>query len=165
MLTRSPTAILLPAWQKLSTLPAGRWLFSRLVGLIIPYTGTMRADVLSLKPGHARVALKDRRRVRNHLNSVHAIALANLAEYTTGLATLSGMPEDARAILVGLSIEYQHKARGRIVAECSAPIPSTNEAQDYRVSVSLTDAANTIVATAEARWLVGPVKSDHREAA
>lgn len=150
---------MLPSWQKLSRLPAGRWIFSRLVGVVIPYTGSVRADVLSLAPGHAIVGMKDRRRVRNHLNSVHAIALANLAEYTTGLATLSGMPEDARAILVGLNIRYESKARGLITAECTAPVPTSNERCDYHVSVVLTDSSGVTVATADAHWLVGPVKT------
>lgn len=107
--------------------------------------------------------MKDRRRVRNHLNCVHAIALANLAEYTTGLATLSGMPEDARAILVGLNIRYESKARGLIVAECKAPVPASNERCEFDVSVTLRDTGGTTVATAEAHWLVGPVKSSHGE--
>ena len=163
MAIRSPTALMLPSWQTLSRLPAGRWIFSRLVGFVIPYTGSVRADVQALTPGHAIVAMKDRRRVRNHLNSVHAIALANLAEYTTGLATLSGMPEDARAILVGLNIRYDSKARGLITAECTAPIPTSNARCDYRVSVVLKDTDGVMVATADAHWLVGPVKTSDGE--
>ncbi|MFT5896778.1 MAG: acyl-coenzyme A thioesterase PaaI-like protein, partial [bacterium] len=80
-------------WQHLSPLPGGKLLFSLVVGIVIPYTGSMRARVEQLQPGHAIVRLPDRRRIRNHLRSIHAIALANLAEFTTGLATLSGMPD------------------------------------------------------------------------
>lgn len=143
-------------WQRLSPLPGGKRLFSMLVGLNIPYTGSMRAQVQQLTPGHAIVHLPDRRRVRNHLRSLHAIALANLAEYTTGLATLSGMPDTARAILVGLEIEYVKKARGTIIGECKTDIPETDDRREYRVEVTLKDTANDVVAIAYARWLIGP---------
>ena len=149
-------------WQSLSVLPGGKLLFSLIVGTVIPYTGSMRARVEQLKPGHAIVRLRDRRRVRNHLHSIHAIALANLAEFTTGLATLSGMPDSARAILVGLEIEYSKKARGDIISECITSIPVTDERLEYRVEVILRDSVGDTVATAWARWLIGPQEISSR---
>jgi acyl-coenzyme A thioesterase PaaI-like protein len=143
-------------WQRLSGLPGGKLLFSLIVGFVIPYTGSMRAKVEQLEPGHAIVRLVDRRRVRNHLRSIHAIALANLAEFTTGLATLSGMPDTARAILVGLEIEYSKKARGDIFGECITAIPETDDRREYKVEVILRDSEGDTVATAWARWLIGP---------
>jgi acyl-coenzyme A thioesterase PaaI-like protein len=143
-------------WQHLSPLPGGKLLFSLVVGIVIPYTGSMRARVEQLQPGHAIVRLPDRRRIRNHLRSIHAIALANLAEFTTGLATLSGMPDTARAILVGLEIEYSKKARGDIIGECITSIPVTVERQEYKIEVILRDSVGDTVATAWARWLIAP---------
>ncbi len=154
---RPPTTnAVLRAWERLSPLPGGRILFSRLLGWKIPYTGTMSATVLELAPGHARTALRDRRRVRNHLDCIHAIAQMNLAEMTTGLAMTAGLPDAARAILTDLSITYTKKARGRLVAECRCDPPDGRERREVELVTEVRDAAGDVVSRATARWLVGP---------
>lgn len=143
-------------WTKLSPYPGGRWLFSKLVGLMIPYTGSMRPIVMQIEPGYAQVHLPDRRRVRNHLRSIHAIALANLAEFTTGLATLTGAPADSRAILVRLDISYHKKARGTLRSECRSTPPTSSEEQELPVEAFIYDESGDCVATGTATWLIGP---------
>jgi len=146
-------------WEFLSPWPGGKWLFSWAIGWKAPYSGTIGALVDELEPGYAKVLLKDRRKVRNHLRSVHAIALINLGEVTTGLATISGMPADARGIVSGLSIEYHKKARGLLTAECRTEIPQTSERKIYEVEGKIFDAEGDCVATVTAQWLIGPIKS------
>ena len=63
-------------WQRLSPLPLGKWAFSRLVGRMVPYSGSIRPYVEVLSPGYGRISIRDRRGLRNHLRSVHAIARA-----------------------------------------------------------------------------------------
>jgi acyl-coenzyme A thioesterase PaaI-like protein len=133
-------------------------MFSWMLGRMVPYSGSIGARVQELRPGYARVTLRDRRRVRNHLRSVHAIAMMNLAELSTGLALLFGLREDARSILRGLSIEYTKKARGTLTAEATAPLLESNEEREIEVTTSIRDEAGDVVATAVARWLVGPRK-------
>jgi acyl-coenzyme A thioesterase PaaI-like protein len=145
-------------WEKLSPLPGGKWLFSTMIGRMAPYTGTIGATVMELRPGYAKVELRDRKNVRNHLESIHAIALMNLGEVATGLAMMSQMPADARSILVGLSMDYTKKARGTLVAECTAPALESSAKQEYAVEGVIRDAGGEAVATARARWLVGPRK-------
>jgi len=156
-LSSTPTgATVLRQWNRLAGFPAGKYLFSKFLGVGIPYTGSMGARIDSLAAGHAIVRLRERRKVRNHLRSVHAIALANLAELTSGLATLCGMPDTARGILTGFEIDYTKKARGLITGECRCDIPVSDERAEYIVEVTLTDEEGDIVANARAKWLIGP---------
>jgi acyl-coenzyme A thioesterase PaaI-like protein len=153
---RSPGREIRDAWARLHRLPAGDRLFSWALGRVVPYTGSIGAVVRELAPGRAKVELADRRRVRNHLDSIHAVALMNLAEMSTGLALNTGLPDDARAILVRLTIEYVKKARGTLTSECAIEPPATAERREVEVAAVIRDAAGDVVAKAAARWLVGP---------
>ncbi len=137
-------------------MPGGRFLFSLMLGRMVPYTGALGARVEELEPGYARVTLRDRRGVRNHLGSVHAIALANLAEITSGLAMLTSLPDTARGIVVHLGVEYLKKARGRLVAECRCSAPSGVE-ETVTLTAVVMNAAGEVVARAQVRWLIRPI--------
>ncbi len=102
-------------------LPGGRWLFSRIVGLAVPYAGTLRADIWEMSEGNAMVTMPDRRAVRNHLNSIHALALGNLGELTANLALLTLCPPGGRFIVTRLEVDYLKKARGELTCTCSIP--------------------------------------------
>lgn len=158
-MSASPGARLLSLWRTLSPLPGGRWLFSIIVGQMVPYTGTIGARIVELRPGYAQARMRDRRRVRNHLQSIHAVALVNLAEVTSGLAMLTGVPPALRAIVVGLSIEYLKKARGTLTAESTVDLPPITESREIQILATVRDEANDVVARATVRWLVGPARS------
>ena len=143
-------------WNVLSAMPAGKVVFSRLVGRMAPYTGSINATVTVLRAGYAEVQMRDRKAVRNHLDSVHAIALANLAELAGNVALMYSLPDDARFIVSGIDIEYTKKARGTITAVGEAPIPRTAARAQYDVPVTLRDAGGEQVARAVLHSLVGP---------
>jgi acyl-coenzyme A thioesterase PaaI-like protein len=146
-------------WSRLRDLPGGPWLFSRLFGLAIPYSGSVSPRIHVLGRGRAVISMDDRRGVRNHLASIHAIALANLAEMTTGLALGFGLPAGMRTILVRVECEFLKKARGTITAACDAPVFTEIVEKEVLVESILTNEAGDVVAKGRAVWLAGPVKA------
>ena len=145
-------------WDRLSAVPGGRAVFSKAIGLLAPYTGTIRPHVAELRDGYCRVEMDDRRRVRNHLNSIHAMALTNLSEVTSGLVVTYSLPEGMRGILTGFDIEYTKKARGRLSAESDLVLPELGRDEEREIDVPVTtrDEDRDVVTRATARWLVGP---------
>jgi acyl-coenzyme A thioesterase PaaI-like protein len=165
-MSSSQGARLLASWQRLEGRPFGRWLFSRLLGRQVPYTGTIRPRVVELRPGYARVEMDDRPIVRNHLQSIHAVALVNIGEVASGLAMMTGLPPTLRSIVTGISIEYVKKARGRLTAESTVVLPEAiTEAQDFDLASVVRDGDGDVVARATVRWRIGPRPAPDRAAA
>lgn len=142
------------AWDRLSGVPGGRVVFSKLLGTLAPYTGTIKPYVAELRQGFARVEMKDKRRVRNHLNSIHAMALTNLAEAASGLTVMYTLPDGMRGILVGFEISYEKKARGLLSAESDLVLETSREKREVEVPVVTRDEDGDVVTRAEAKWLV-----------
>ena len=151
-------ANLLKTWRKLKNIPGGKTVFSQMLGLMAPYTGTVGCHVEELAPGKSVVTMKDRRKVRNHLKSIHAIAQVNLAEVSTGLPLICGLSKDSRGILVGFKIEYLKKARGTLTARADFEPTKGLEEMQVEIESIVKDSSGDVVSKAMATWKVGPNK-------
>jgi acyl-coenzyme A thioesterase PaaI-like protein len=147
---------ILSTWRRLSSYPFGKWLFSKVVGWAAPYSGSIGARIDQLEPGKCVVRIRDRHRLRNHLGSVHAIALINLGEFSSGLALYAMMPVTHRGIISAISMHYVKKARGSITARCQLePLQWTEADQNLVLRSELYDQSGETVASAEVTWRVG----------
>jgi acyl-coenzyme A thioesterase PaaI-like protein len=139
----------LSLWDRLSRTAAGRWLFSRAVCIKAPYFMSIRPVLDVLEPGRAEARLTKRRRVQNHIGTVHAIACANLCEFAAGLVAEATTPAGLRWIPKGMSIDYLSKAQTSLRAVASMPLITSAENQDVIVSVDVLDEANERVVHAD----------------
>jgi acyl-coenzyme A thioesterase PaaI-like protein len=150
------TTPILTWWRRLKAVPLGRTMFGFALGIAVPYSGSISAAILELEPGHARLEMPDRWRLRNHLRSVHAIALANLGELTSGLAMTCALPPTVRGIVTGIEVAYLKKARGRLFAESRCVVPEVASPLDHDVRADITDAAGDVVARVTVHWRLAP---------
>ena len=151
------TNSVLSLWGRLAALPGGRWLFSRLICFKAPYFSSVRPRFLALRPGRCEVAIRKRRAVTNHLGTVHAIAMCNMAELAAGIMTEATVPTTHRWIPKGMTVEYLKKAGSDLRAIAELPgIPGFGPAAELPVPVSVTDNLGELVFRAEIRMWISP---------
>lgn len=148
----------LQLYQNLSRKPFGHWLFSRAVCFKAPYFGSIKPRMTVLEPNRAEATIKHRRSVTNHLGTVHAIALCNLAEFTGGLMTDASIPASMRWIPKGMTVEYLKKAVGtqRGVATPEFPPREATEGYELPVNIVVTDPQGDAVFKARISMWVSP---------
>jgi acyl-coenzyme A thioesterase PaaI-like protein len=148
----------LELWQNWSTRPFGKAIFSRMVCLKAPYFATIQPRFEVFEPGHAIVTMRKRRAVHNHIGTVHAIAMCNLAELAAGTMTEASIPKSMRWLPKGMTVEYLAKAVTNLSAECRLPGIDETRAQDVPVEVAITDQAGKQVCRAVITMYVSPKK-------
>jgi Domain of unknown function (DUF4442) len=74
----------LELWHKVSALPAGKWTFTRMLCLKAPYFSSISPLFEELKPNSCKISIRKKRSVLNHIGTVHAIAMCNMAELAGG---------------------------------------------------------------------------------
>lgn len=153
----SKVSFTLSAWQRLSKWFGGKWLFTRLVCLKAPYFGSIHPRFTALRPGYCEVHIKKRRAVLNHVGTVHAIAMCNMAELAGGTMTDVTIPVTHRWIPKGMTVEYLRKAKTNLhaIAELD-PVPSFAGTLDLPVTVKVLDTNDELVFRAVITMRVSP---------
>ena len=153
-------APLLNLYHRMQRWPAGQWLFSRAVCFKAPYFASIAPRITLLEPGRCEGRIAHRRKVTNHIGTVHAIALCNLAELTAGLMVDASLPRGMRWIPKGMEVKYLAKAVGtqHAVAVPEIPIVSAEAGYGLPVKVVVRDDAGTVVFEAKIEMWVSPLK-------
>jgi acyl-coenzyme A thioesterase PaaI-like protein len=136
--------------------PAGHWLFTRAICFKAPYFASISPKIEVLEPNRCEVTLRHRRKVTNHIGTVHAIALCNLAELAGGMMTEASLPDSMRWIPKGMTVEYVKKAVGtmRAVATPATPVVAATEGYELPTLVVVTDpAGETVFRATISMWL------------
>ena len=154
------SSVLTP-YRKLSRWPAGRWLFAKLVCWKAPYFASIAPRIESLEPGRGVATIRHRRAVTNHIGTVHAIALCNLAEFIGGLTCDASIPPAMRWIPKGMSVEYLKKAVGTMRATATPAFEPHASTEGYELpfDVVVADPAGDTVFRARIAMWISPRKS------
>lgn len=154
-MSRSSAA--LSAWKRLSGVPGGKWTFSRFLCWKAPYFTSINPRFEQLRPGYCEVHIKKRRAVLNHIGTVHAIAMCNMAELAGGTMTDASIPSTHRWIPKGMTVEYLAKAETdlRAVAELN-PLPEFGVAAELPVTINVFDTNDQTVFRATIKMWVSP---------
>lgn len=148
----------LALWQRLEQRPLGKWLFTRLICWKAPYFATIKPCFLEMRPGYSRVSMPKRRAVHNHIQTVHAIALCNLAELGAGTMMEASLSSNMRWLPKGMTVEYLKKAETDVEAICIAADIADGPARSSVVKVDLKDKNGNLVARADITMWVSPRK-------
>ena len=144
-------------WNKTSRLPLGDRVFSLLFAQKAPYFATIRPRFVDIRPNRAELVIPKRRRVHNHLKTVHAIALCNGLEAAMGALAEVTIPADKRWIPKGMEVSYTAKATGDVtcIAETD-PEQWTSDDPDLPVRVRGVRDDGTVVIEGVIRLWVTP---------
>jgi acyl-coenzyme A thioesterase PaaI-like protein len=137
----------LSMWRRMAAVPVvGTRVFSVAFSQKAPYFASVRPRFTLIEPNRAELVVPDRRRVHNHLGTVHAIALCNGLEAAMGALAEATIPASKRWIPKGMTVSYTAKAVGDItcIAE-TEPGQWTATGPDLPVRVMGVDRDGTVV--------------------
>jgi acyl-coenzyme A thioesterase PaaI-like protein len=137
----------LSLYRRITRWPGGHWMFATLVCWRAPYFASIAPRITVLEAGRCEAWIAHRRKVTNHIGTVHAIALCNLAEFAGGLMTDVSIPASMRWIPKGMTVEYLGKANGTMRAVATPDVTPVEAGQGYElpVTVVVTDPGDTPV--------------------
>ena len=153
-------------YKKSTAIPlVGERLFSLAFAQKAPYFWSIRPRFTVIEPNHAEVVIPKRRGVKNHIGTVHAIALCNGLEAAMGVLAEASIPKDKRWIPKGMEVSYTAKATTDItcIAETdaeqwtAASLP--DQGGDVPVRVRGVRKDGTVVIEGTIRLWVTPKKS------
>ena len=143
----------------LSKLPGGldRVAISLAIGKLVKFAGTSGVEFVEVSTSKVHVRVRNRKKVQNHIGSVHAAAMALLAETATGIVVGMNVPDERTPVIKTMKIDYLKRAKGdmeavaRLSPEDMERIRTT-EKGDIIVPVTVTDGEGKEPISCEMTW-------------
>lgn len=124
--------------------------FSAMISYASPYSGSINPIVEQFDENTIKCSIKENIFLGNPFNSIHALALANLGELTSGLLMTDYLKfSKQKGIITKITIEYHKKARGKITAICD--IKSLHKGI---IKSELYDEKNELICTVFCTWTI-----------
>lgn len=139
--------------------PAG-WrtgLLSLVFGKSVKFAGTAKVRVHQLTHERSELSIANRKKVQNHIQGVHAAAMALLAESATGFLVGMNVPDDKLPLMKSLKVDYLKRATGGLKAVATLTPEQINaihtqDKGEVLVKVVVTDEAGIEPIACEMLW-------------
>lgn len=149
----------LSLYHKVTRFPFGHKIFSLMVSFKAPYFSTVNPLVNDVRANYCECVIKKQRKVYNHIQTVHVIAICNGLEMAMGIMAEASIPKHLRWIPKGMTVDYVAKANSDI--RCIAQIDAQQWAVgDVVVKVTALDKDDVIVVAGHIKLWVSekPIK-------
>ncbi len=151
--------------HKFDAWPAGlrRALITWVFGGTVHFVRTAGVRFVELREEQAVLKLANRRRVQNHIGTVHAAAVALLGETATGAVFGMNVPDDHIPLLKSMRIDYTKRSQGALKAEASLSLElrtriRNEDRGEVAVPVKITDESGEPTVECEYVWAWRPKK-------
>jgi acyl-coenzyme A thioesterase PaaI-like protein len=151
--------------HKFDGYPAGlrRFLITWAFGGTVHFVRTAGVQFESLTEERAVLMLRNKRRVQNHIGTVHAAAVALIGETATGAVFGMSVPDDKIPLLKSMKIAYTRRSQGALRAEATLSPEMrehfwVKEKGEIAVPVKITDETGEPTVEAEYVWAWRPKK-------
>ena len=130
-------------------------------GRAIRFAGTAGVKVEKLTDYEAVLTLKNRKKVQNHIGSVHAAAMALLGESATGFLVGMSVPDSRTPVIKSMHVDYVKRCTGDLRAEAKLTVEQVQrilreEKGEVTVPVMITDSKNVEPVKCEYVWAWTP---------
>ena len=133
------------------------WLLDYALGSTIKFVGTAGVHCEGLSQHESIFVLKNRKKVQNHIGTVHAAATSLVAETASGMVVGMNIPDDKIPVLKTMHIDYTKRSTGNLRAKAMITDEQIErlfqeEKGDMIISVTVTDEAGVEPVDCEMTW-------------
>jgi acyl-coenzyme A thioesterase PaaI-like protein len=141
-----------------------KFLVTQVFSRTVPFVGTSRIKIEELSESRVVMTIANKRRVQNHIKTVHAAAMTLLAESATGILMGMNVPDDKYLVVKSLHVDFQKKASGDMKAFALLTPEQVHAAQtdaegEIMVEVHVTDVNNSEPITCQMLWAWKPKRA------
>jgi len=145
-------------------LPMRRIAISKMFGTAVKFFGTAGISVQEINPNKSVMIMKNRKKVQNHIGTVHAAAMSLLAESSTGMLVGLSVPDDKLPLMKNMSFQYVKRAApGQLTAVATLTdeqleMIRTEDKGEVNVKVVVTDVKGVEPVICDLVWAWVPKK-------
>jgi len=151
--------------SKFNRLPAilKRQALSAVLGRIVPFVGTAGVVIEEMTEHRVVTRLRNRRRIQNHIKTLHAAAVTLAAETASGFIVGMNLPDDKLPLMKSLKVDFKKRNAGGIQIVASLTDQQKQQMRDepkgeVSVQVQAEDSAGVQTVVCEMIWAWIPKK-------